>query len=123
MKKSVEIPFHALLWIIFASLTLVQAKLFLEHVPDASFASHLSYVVVLDICIGLIFFYTTWFALPWAGRTAANQTILIILLLFLLIVFAFPAMEIGILQVLSSVLPHIALIFLAIVFRKLFVVK
>lgn len=123
MKKSIEIPFHALLWIIFATLTLVQAKLFLQHVPNAPLADHLSLAVGLDICLGLIFFYTTYLALPWAEKTSTNQTILAIILLVLLIIFALPAMKIGMLQVFSSIIPHIALILLAIVFRKLFLVS
>lgn len=123
MKKSIEIPFHALLWIIFATITLVQAELFLQHVPDAPFAKHFSFAVGLDIFIGLIFFYTTYLALPWAEKTSTNQTVLVILLLALLIIFAIPAMKIGILQVLSSIIPHIVLILLAIIFRKSFVVN
>lgn len=46
--------------------------------------------------------------------------ILSVVLLALLILFAFPATHFGMLQVLSSILPHILLVFLAIIFRSAF---
>jgi hypothetical protein len=122
MKKSIEIPFHALLWVLIATLTLIQAELFLKVSSDAAFADRLSFVIFLDIVISLIFFYSTYMAFPWVSKSKKNQLILTAILLMLLIIFALPAMNCGLWQVLSSLVPHLVLILLAIVFRKLFVV-
>jgi hypothetical protein len=117
MKKSVEFISHLALWILFSLLVLVFCKLYFQVKPDAPAATHLPYIVFLELVMGLIFFYTTFFGIPLARRNQRNLVILAVILLCLLTVFAFPAISHGVLQVLSSVIPHLILILLAIVFR------
>lgn len=121
MKKSIEIPFQAMMWLIYAVMLLVQSKLFLEVAPNAPFGQQLSLVIILDVLYSAIFFYITYFCLPWALKSKQNQTILGVILFALCTLFAIPALQIGIWQVLSSVVPHISFVLLAIGFRKLFV--
>jgi len=59
--------------------------------------------------------------LPWALKSIVNKAILSVILLVLITLFAIPALNIGIWQVLSSVVPHVAFVLLAIGFRKLFI--
>jgi LytS/YehU family sensor histidine kinase len=66
----------------------------------------------------LLFFYITYFGLSWAKRKISNLVILSGILVFLLLFFAFPAMRIGFWEVMSSIIPHILVIFLAVIFRK-----
>ena len=68
--------------------------------------------------MGLIFFYITFFGIPLARKKSSNTVILSAILIVLLIVFAYPATRHGFWQVMSSVVPHIGLIFLALVFRR-----
>ena len=68
MKKSVEIPVHIIFWTMFTVLTFVLSKMYLESVPDAPFAAHFTYVVLLELVMGLVFFYTTFFMMPWAQK-------------------------------------------------------
>jgi len=119
MKKSVEITAHLSLWTFFTLFVVVLCKIYLEAKSDAPFAQHLTYVVFLELIMGLIFFYTTFLAIPWASKQKRNTVILLVILVILLLVFAFPAMQSGIWQVMSSIVPHIMLILLALVFRKL----
>lgn len=120
MRKSLEIPAHLIMWILFATMVVVNGSLYLELKPDAPFAGHFSYVIFLDVLLGAIVFYTTFLLLPWAERKSSNSFIMGLLLAVLLIIFAFPAFKIGMLQALSSIVPHLSLIMLAIFFRKLF---
>jgi len=117
MKKSLVISAHLALWVFFTLMVLTQSHLFLQAKPDAPFANHLTYVIFLEVVMGLIFFYTTYFTLPWAGKSTVNSFILAVILLLLLVVFAIPAMKIGFWQVMSSVVPHLSLILLAMLFR------
>ena len=117
MKKSIEIPAHIFFWTMFTALTFVLTRMYLEAVPYAPFAKYLGYVLSLEIIMGLIFFYSTFFSIAWARKKQSNMLILCSILLALLLVFAIPATHFGILQVLSSLLPHILLIFLAVLFR------
>ena len=119
MKKSIVVLFHLIFWTLFSAVTVIQSELFLEAKPDAPFASHFFYVNFLEVFMGLIFFYVTYFSLPWAVKKTGNGITLAAILLFLLLFFAFPAMKIGLLQVMSSVIPHLFLIFLGIIFRLL----
>jgi hypothetical protein len=119
MKKSIEIIVHLSVWILFLLLVTVQCQVSLQAKPDAPFAQHLPYVVFLELVMGLIFFYTAFFGLPHARRKSSNAVMLSAILLLLLIVFAYPATHFGIWQVMSSVVPHTGLIFLAVVFRGL----
>lgn len=116
-----EIPAHLILWILFAVTLLVNSKLYLGAKPDAAFSGHLTYVVFLDVLLGAVFFYTTYAALPWAAKRAANSYVLAAVLLVLLLVFAIPATKFGAWEVLSSVVPHITMILVAILFRRSFV--
>jgi hypothetical protein len=120
MKKPVEISAHLILWILFALMVLVNSKLYLEAKPDAPFSEHLSYVVFLEILIGAIFFYSTYIGLTWAARKSANSLVLVCVLFLLLVIFAVPAFKFGIWQILSSMVPHIVLILIALLFRNLF---
>jgi hypothetical protein len=121
MKRSIEIPFQALMWLIYAVMLLVESKLYLEVAPNAPFGQQLGFVISLDVFYSAIFFYVTYFCLPWALKSIGNKTILGVILFVLLTLFAIPALNIGIWQVLSSVVPHFTFILLAIGFRKLFV--
>jgi hypothetical protein len=118
MKKSVEFISHALLWILFSLLVLVYCKQYFQIKPDAPAAAHLPYIVFLELIMGLIFFYTTFFGIPLARKKPGIMLILVVILLFLLTVFAYPAISHGSLQVMSSVIPHLMFILLAIVFRS-----
>jgi uncharacterized membrane protein len=118
MKKSFEIFAHLSLWILFALLVFVLSKYYFLARPDAPASNHIPYIVFLELVMGLIFFYTTFFGIPLARKKTLNVVILTGLLLFLLLLFAFPAINHGSLQVMSSVVPHLMIIFLAIVFRK-----
>jgi hypothetical protein len=117
MKRSVEITVHVLFWVLFTAFAVLLSKMYLEAKPDAPFAAHFTYVITLEVVMGLIFFYTTYFCLPWARKTGINTAILFAILLALTLFFAFPAMKFGMLQVMSSVIPHVFLIFLAWIFR------
>ena len=117
MKKSIEIIAHLSLWILFNLLVIVQCQISLQAKPDAPFVQHIPYVVFLELVIGLIFFYTTFFGIPIARKKTNNAVILSAILVLMPIVFAVPATHFGIWQVMSSVVPHIGLICLAIVFR------
>ncbi len=119
MKKSIEIFSHLFLWILFTLLVLVYSKLFFQLNPDVPAASHLPYIVFLELAMGLIFFYTTFFGIPLARNRTNNLVILIVILFLFLVVFAYPATKHGSLEVMSSVVPHIGLVFLAVVFRRL----
>jgi hypothetical protein len=117
MKKTIEISVHLLFWILFTVTVFILCKIYLEAKPDATFSDHLLYVIFLEIFMGIIFFYTTYFCMPWALKKQSNAYVLAAILLFLLLFFAFPAMKFGILQIMSSIIPHAILIFLAIIFR------
>lgn len=117
MKRSVEITVHVLFWVLFTAVAVMLSKLYLEAKPDAPFAAHFTYVITLEVVMGLIFFYTTFFCLPWARKNGTNTAILGFILLALTLFFAFPAMKFGMWQVMSSVIPHVFLIFLAWIFR------
>ena len=119
MKKSAIISSHLILWVIFTLMVIAQSKLFLEAKPDAPFGSHFAYVVSLEVVMGMIFFYLTFFTLPWARKNPVNSFIIGAILLLLLLLFAFPAIKIGAWQVVSSVVPHLFMIFMAFVFRCL----
>lgn len=119
MKKSFEIFAHLSLWILFVLLVFVLSKYYFLARPDAPAAAHLPYIVFLELVMGLIFFYTTFIGIPLARKKTINAMILTGLLLFLLLLFAYPAFSHGSLQVMSSIVPHLMLIFLAIVFRRL----
>jgi hypothetical protein len=119
MKKSIEIFAHLLFWILFILLVLIQCQTSMQAKPDAPFAQHLPYVVFLELVMGLIFFYATFFGIPLALKRNSNAVILSAILIFLVIVFALPATRFGAWQVMSSVVPHLGIIFLAIIFRGL----
>ncbi len=117
MKKFAEISIHLFFWILFTTVVFVLSKIYLEANPDAPFSNHFTYVIFLEVFMGVIFFYTTYFCIPWAKKKQTNALILTIILLFLLMFFAYPAMKIGVLQVMSSIIPHLLLIFVAILLK------
>ena len=118
MKKSTEISAHILFWIFFTLQLFSQGKLFLEAKPDAPFGQRFTWVILLELIMGLIIFYTTFLAGPWAKRSKGKLAVLSSILLILLLVFAWPAMNIGSTEVLNSVAPHLQLILLAVIFRN-----
>lgn len=118
MKKSIEISVHVFFWIVFTAFAFMLSKIYLQAKPDAPFGNHLLYVISLEVVMGLIFFYATFFGIRWAHKRISRYLILAAGLLFLLLFFAYPAMSFGIWQVLSSIIPHIIIIFLAVIFRK-----
>jgi len=118
MKKSIEISVHIFFWIVFTAFAFMLSKIYLQAKPDAQFGNHLVYVISLEVVMGLLFFYTTFFGIPWARKKISRYMILSSVLVFLLLFFAFPAMSIGIWEVMSSIIPHVIVIFLAIVFRR-----
>jgi two-component system, LytTR family, sensor kinase len=118
MKKTIEVTAHLFFWFVFTLFVLMLAKIYLQAKPDAAFSGHLAYIVFLELVMGVIFFYTTFFGIALAGKNNKYRFILTGILIFLLILFAWPALHFGIWQVLSSVVPHIIVIFLAVVFRK-----
>lgn len=126
MKKSVGILVHVFFWTAFTGLTFMLSKVYLQADPYAPFSDHLVYVNFLELIMGLIFFYTTFFGIGLIKRKKDSNRILhksgkIFLpavLCIMLLFFAMPAMKVGIWPVMSSVIPHIILIFLAIIFRR-----
>jgi len=100
-------------------LVVTYSKLYLLASPDTPFAQHFYYVVFLELVMGLIFFYTTFVGIRLARGKFTNQGFLAILLLLFLLFFAWPAMKHGFWQVMSSIVPHLAVILLALLFRIL----
>jgi LytS/YehU family sensor histidine kinase len=118
MKKSIEIAVHIFFWIVYTAFAFMLSKIYLQAKPDAQFGNHLFYVITLELAMGLIFFYTTFLGIPWLRKKRSNLAILVVVLLVLLAFFAFPAMNIGFWETMSSLIPHVIVIFLAIIFRK-----
>lgn len=118
MKKSIETAVHIFFWIVYTAFAFMLSKIYLLAKPDAQFGNHLFYVITLELVMGLIFFYTTFLGIPWSRKKRTNLAILIVVLLVLLAFFAFPAMNIGFWETMSSLIPHVIVIFLAIIFRK-----
>jgi len=120
MKKSIEISVHVFFWIVFTAFVFMLSKVYLQAKPDAPMASHLFYVIFLELVMGLILFYVTFFGIPWFREKKINLAVLAVIQLFLLLFFAWPSMRFGVWEVMSSIIPHIIVIFLAVIFRKYF---
>jgi two-component system LytT family sensor kinase len=118
MKKSIEIAAHIFFWMVFTLFVFMLSKIYLQADPGAPFSQSLYYVVFLELVMVLIFFYITFLGLPWARKKKSRALILVIALTLLLLLFAFPASHIGPWEVMSSILPHCIVIFLAWIFRK-----
>lgn len=118
MKKWIEFLVHIFFWIVFTAFVIILSKIYLQIKPDAPFGQHLFVVIVMEVVMGMIFFYTTFFGYPWAKRKKGNAVILILILFCLLVFFALPATKVGFWEVLSSVIPHLTVILIAFVFRK-----
>lgn len=118
MKKSIEIAVHAFFWVVFTAFVYMLCRIYLEASPNAHFQQHLTYVIFLEVVMGWLFFYTTFFGIPWARKKTGNLVVLSSILLFMLLLFAYPATRFGIWQVMSSLIPHVIVIFLALIFRK-----
>lgn len=118
MKKSIEIAAHIFFWIVFTLFVFMLSKIYLQADPGAPFSQSLYYVIFLELVMGLIFFYITFLGIPWAKKKKTRVFILSGVLLALLMLFAYPASRIGPWEVMSSVLPHCIVIFLAVIFRK-----
>jgi LytS/YehU family sensor histidine kinase len=118
MKKWIEVLFHLFFWIVFTAFALILSKIYLQAKPDAPFGQHLFIIIAMEVLMGLIFFYVTFFGYPWAKKKKKNGIILSAILAFLLIFFALPATRVGLWEVMSSVIPHIIVILIAFVFRK-----
>lgn len=118
MKKSVEIIAHIFFWITFTAFVVILSRMYLLAKPDSALSNHFTYLVSLELIMSLILFYTTFLGITLARRKRKSIVILSALLLFILAFFAYPATRHGILEVLSSLIPHIIVIFLAVVFRR-----
>lgn len=118
MKKSLEIASHLFFWAVFTAFVYILCMMYLKVDPGSSLSEHLHYLVFLEVIMGLILFYITFFGIPLARKKKLNLVILIILLLSILMFFAWPATRHGKWEVLSSVVPHIIIIFLSILFRR-----
>lgn len=118
MKKSTEVLVHIFFWTGFTLFAFILGNIYLQASPDVNFSRHFYYVIFLEVIMGLIFFYTTFLVFPWARKKTRNMIILGAVLTILLLFFAYPATRFGFWQVMSSVVPHILVILLALVFRK-----
>jgi len=118
MKKSIEIAAHIFFWIVFTMFAFMLSKIYLQADPGAPFLQSLYYVIFLELLMGLIFFYITFMGIPWAKKKKVHALILAVVLTALLLLFAYPASHIGPWEVMSSILPHCIVIFLAWIFRK-----
>lgn len=118
MKKSPEILAHIFFWLIFTSFVVILTQIYLQTKPNPLVEQHFIYLVSIEVTMGLILFYTTFLGIPLARKNKRNLLILTAFLLFLLTFFAYPASHHGKWEVLSSVIPHIIVIFIAIVFRR-----
>jgi two-component system, LytTR family, sensor kinase len=118
MKKSVEIIAHIFFWLIFTAFIIILSQIYLQARPDSALSQHFTYLVSLELIMALILFYITFLGIPVARRNKKNLIILTAVILFLLAFFAFPATRHGLWETLSSLIPHIIVIFLAVVFRK-----
>jgi two-component system, LytTR family, sensor kinase len=118
MKKSVEIIAHIFFWITFTAFVVILSRMYLLAKPDSALSQHFTYLVSLELIMALILFYTTFIGIPLARKNRKSMIILVVILLFILSFFAYPASRHGILEVLSSLIPHIIVIFLGAVFRR-----
>lgn len=119
MKRSVEIVVHIFFWLILTAFVVILSQIYLQARPDSALAQHFFYLVFLELSMALILFYTTFLGLPLARKNKRSLISLVAILLFLLTLFAYPAIRHGIWPVLSSLIPHLIVIFLAVVFRRL----
>jgi hypothetical protein len=117
MKKSIEIATHIFFWIVYTAFAIMLSKIYLQADPNAPFSQNLFYVIFLEVLMGLIFFYISFFGIPWARKKKSNLLILSAVIMLLLLVFAYPATRFGVWEVVSSILPHCIVIFLAGIFR------
>ena len=118
MKKSVEIIAHIFFWLIFTAFVIILSQIYLQAKPESALSNHFFYLVFLELVMSLILFYTTFLGISLAGRNKKSLIILAAIILSLLIFFAIPATRHGLWETLSSLIPHIIVIFLAIVFRR-----
>jgi two-component system, LytTR family, sensor kinase len=118
MKRLVEIIVHIFFWLIFTAFVVILIQIYLQARPDSALGKHFLYLVFLELAMALILFYTTFLGIPPARKKKRNLIILTAVLIFILAFFAYPATRHGMWQVLSSVIPHIIVIFLAVVFRR-----
>ena len=118
MKKSVEIIAHIFFWLIFTAFVIILSQIYLQAKPDSALSQHFAYLVFLELIMALILFYITFLGIPLARRNKKSLIILAAIILFLLAFFAFPATRHGLWEILSSLIPHIIVIFLAVVFRR-----
>jgi hypothetical protein len=118
MKKSVEIIAHIFFWLIFTAFVIILSQIYLQAKPDSALSNHFAYLVSLELVMALIIFYTAFLGIPRARSSKKNLIILSSVLVFQLAFFAYPATRHGLWETLSSLVPHIIVIFLAIVFRR-----
>jgi len=118
MKKSLEISAHVFFWVVFTAFVYILSKVFLLENPESPLSQHFNYLVSIEVIMGLILFYTTFFGIPAARKKKRNLVLLVTGILSTLVIFAYPATRHGTWEVMSSVIPHIIIIFLALIFRK-----
>jgi len=118
MRRSAEVTAHVFFWIVFTLFVFMLSKIYLQAKPDAEFSRHLYYVVFQELVMGLILFYTTYLGIAMTRGRNRRKLVLAAILFVMLLFFAYPATRFGIWQVMSSLIPHILVIFLAVVFRR-----
>lgn len=118
MKRSVEIISHIFFWMTFTAFVVILSQMYLRARPDSALSQHFTYLVSIELIMALLLFYTTFLGITFARRNKKKLIILVAILLFQLAFFALPASRQGIWEVLSSLIPHIIVIFLAIIFKR-----
>ena len=118
MKSSVEIIAHIFFWITFTAFVVILSQIYFQASPDSALSQHFTYLVFIELIMALILFYTTFLGINFARRNKKYLIIFVAILFFQLAFFAFPASRHGMWEVLSSLVPHIIVIFLAIIFKR-----
>jgi sensor histidine kinase YesM len=118
MKKSVLIVSHIFLWLTIAIFMSVFCFVFLKANPGAPYAGHAYKMVGAGLFVIGVFFYATYFLIPWAVKNRRNLIISASVLLLLLLSFSYNDFRWGIFAVLRSVFPVLSVVFFAYIFRK-----
>jgi sensor histidine kinase YesM len=103
---------------VFTAFAYMLARIYLLAKPDAFLTSKINYLIFIELIMGLIIFYTTFLGIAFVRKINKTLAFLIILLVMELLIFVYPATRHGIWEIMSSIIPHIIIIFLAVIFRK-----
>lgn len=118
MKKSVLIASHIFLWLTLVVFLGIFSVTFLRATPNAPFAGHLYQMVAVGLLIVAVFFYSTFFIIPWARKNKRNLFISISALLLLILSYSYKEYQWGFLAVARSTFPALTVVFFAYIFRK-----